>query len=153
MGGCVAVLMLCLISVVGVFFAIRSGAITQTTLLNLVGLGPATIEVMNFRDDAIQASITPLSESKEGTTEEESGKNLALKAFEVSSYRASNPGKYRVEIRPTSKSTPAGLCTLTVRGGDLYRFIALPDGIMVNRANSPSMTGKDLVLETSAFCR
>lgn len=150
--GCATVLIIILVALVALYFAFRSGILTEAKLLGLVGLGPGTIEVINLRDDAIQASITPLSESDD-TTEESPESTLDLKEFEFGSFGAPRPGKYRVEIEPNGKSAATGVCTLTVRSGDLYRFIALADGVMVNRANSPSTKGEDLVLETSAFCR
>jgi ribosomal protein L40E len=149
--GCVAIIMLCLIGAVGVYFAFRSGTITQKTLLNLVGVGPGKITLMNFRDDAIQATLTPLKESKNEA--QVVGKNLSLSAYEINN-REIDQGRYRIEFRQQGASALlAASCTLTIHAGDSYRFVALPEGIMVDRANAPSNKAADLIPETSAFCR
>jgi len=150
LGGCAGVIMLCLIGAVGFYFAFRSGVITQKQLLNLIGLGPGTITVMNFRDDAIQAVIKPIKPSEE---REPVGKAYNLDAYEIITQETNEAGKYRVDIRITKTGEAQGSCALNVRGGDEYRFVSLPNGILVTRKNSPSSDPKDLFPETSAFCR
>jgi hypothetical protein len=114
-------------------------------------LGPATVEVMNFHDDEIQASITPLHESN-GEIEEDAPSVFALESFDFTSYRAESPGKYRVDLQSQVSGTGLGTCTLTVRGGDKYLFIVLRNGVMIDRLSAPSKTPADLDVETSAFC-
>jgi ribosomal protein L40E len=150
LGCCVGIPILCLVSLVGGYFAFRSGVIRQTTLLNLVGLGPGSITIMNLSDAAIQVTFTPVKDSKDG---ESAGLNLKLSVSEVST-REATPGKYRIEIlRESAGASMEGACTMTLRSGDRYRYVALPNGIIVDRANSPSKKAEDLVPETSAFCR
>ena len=148
--GCVAIILLCLLGVVGIYFAFRSGAITQKQLLNLAGVGPGTVTLMNFRDDPIQATLTTLQEDKNGRLPSQ---NLSLKAYEINS-RDIDQGKYRIEFRQQGASALlAAACALTIRAGDNYRLIALPNGVMINRTNAPSKKTADLIPETSAFCR
>jgi len=142
--------MLCLIGAVGFYFAFRSGVITQKQLLNLVGLGPGTITFMNLRDDAIHAVVKPIKPSEE---RELVGKAYDLDAYEIISLQIDGPGKYRVDIRSRKTGEAQGSCALNVRGGDVYRFVSLPNGILITRKNSPSKDPKDLIPETSAFCR
>jgi len=155
-GGCltgclIAIVLLIVLGGAG-FFAFRSGALTPNKLLNLIGQGPAKIEVDNFRDDAIQVNITRADPVGTGTpTPSPSG--LQLKAFDVRAYQAQNPGKYRVDFRATTGNANLGSCTLTVRGGDQWQFVALPDRIAVNRVNNPSQVGKDFVITSSSLCR
>lgn len=150
--GClIAIVLLIVLSVVG-FLVFRSGALTPNRLLNLVGQGPAEIEVDNFRDDAIQVNITRADPVGAGTpTPSPSG--LQLKAFDVRIHKVQNPGKYRVDFRATTGNANLGSCTLTMRGGDYWQFVALPDRIAVNRVNNPSQVGSDFVIQTSALCR
>lgn len=149
--GCATALIIILVAVVALYFVFRSGIITQDALLNLAGLGPATVEVMNFRDDEIQASITPLHESK-GEIEEDAPSVFALESFDFASYRAESPGKYRIDLQSQVSRTGLGICTLTVRGGDKYLFIVLRNGVMIDRLSAPSKTPTDLDVETSALC-
>ena len=149
-GGCVALVMLCLIGAVGVFFAIRSGTISQKTLLNLTGLGPGTITVMNFRDDAIQTTVAPIKPSQNS---EPVGRIYNLDAYGITTLQTIDAGKYRVDIQIRKTGEMQGSCALNVRGGDAYRFVSLPNGILLVRENSPSSDPNDLFPETSAFCR
>lgn len=155
-GGCltgclIAIVLLIVLGVAG-FFAFRSGALTPNKLLNLVGQGPAEIEVDNFRDDTIQVNVTRADPVGAGTpTPSPSG--MQLKAFEVRTHRIENSGKYRVEFRSTPGNADLGSCTLTVRGGDQWQFVVLPERIAVNRANNPSNVGNDFVIQTSSLCR
>ncbi len=156
-GGCGGCLIVCLILIallvivaVGGFLAYQSGALTPAMLLNLVGLGPGDIEVDNFRDDGIQVSIKQIDPSKDSAPLQRS---LSLNAFDVKSYRVQNPGRYLVEFRATRGNASLGACTLSVRSGDAYQFVALPERIAVNRANNPSSVGTDFVIQTSSLCR
>lgn len=50
---------------IGIFMGVRSGVPMQRTILNLVGLGPAGIDVDNFRDDVISVNITRADPQKD----------------------------------------------------------------------------------------
>ena len=60
-------MLMCVLSVGGGFWAYQSGAFTLNNLLNLVGLGPGSIEVDNFRDDKIEVKITQLEPAKDSS--------------------------------------------------------------------------------------
>ena len=141
-----------LVALVGLYFAFRSGIITQAKLFKLVGLGPGTITVMNFRDDAIQTTVTPIKSSQDGEGEPV-GRVYDLDAYEITALHTRDAGKYRVDIQIRNTGEMQGSCVLNVRGGDEYRFVSLPNGILLLRDNSPSNDPKDLFPETSAFCR
>ncbi|MBI3914660.1 MAG: hypothetical protein HY327_10815 [Chloroflexi bacterium] len=147
--GCLVALALILVLGVAAFFAYQSGAITLNTVLNVIGMGPGDIEIDNFRDDAILVSIRQIEVSQDSSPVQGT---LNLNAFDIKSFRAQNPGRYRVDF---TLKTGGGLgtCTLTVRSGDHYQFVALPDGIMIHRANNPSSVGRDLNTLSSSFCR
>jgi len=123
--------------------------LTLNNLLNVVGLGPGSIEVDNFRDDKIEVNITQLEPPADSSSIKLS---LRLGAFDVRSDTISQPGKYRVDFS-TDKGAKLGTCTLNVRSGDHYQFVALPERIAINRVNNPSSVGADFVVETSSLCR
>lgn len=147
--GCLWVILISVALAVGAVVAYRSGVITKATLLNLAGLGPAYVEVDNFRDDAIQVSILRLDGSKDSKP---SPTALTIKSFNVSTYRAPGRGQYRVDFRATSTGT-LGTCALSVRSGDRYQFVALPNQLVINRVNRPPSVGSDLIVATSRLCR
>lgn len=149
-GGCVVVMLVCVLSVGGGFWAYQSGAFTLNNLLNLAGLGPGSIEVDNFRDDKIEVKITQLNPPPDSSPIQSS---FRLAAFDVHSYSVAQPGKYRVEFSTVDKNTKLGTCNLNVQSGDQYQFVMLPERIAVNRINKPSSVGSDFVVETSSLCR
>ena len=148
--GCVVLMLMCVLSVGGGFWAYQSGAFTLNNLLNLVGLGPGSIEVDNFRDDKIEVKITQLEPAKDSSPLKIS---LSLNPFDIRSATITQPGRYSVDFSTVEKNTKLGTCTLNVRAGDQYQFVMLPERIAVNRANNPSSVGKDFVVETSSLCR
>jgi hypothetical protein len=158
---CLGLLLLVVVSGVGVFVALQTHAITSAKLLNLVGQGPAVIEVDNFRDDQITVGIDTVSSSSgsggSSTSSPSSGgfslsgESLTLNAFDVKDNHAQNPGKYQLSFRDKA-GADLGSCTLDIHGGDHYQFVALPTGIAVNRANNPSSRGADFVIQSSKLC-
>jgi hypothetical protein len=148
--GCLALVALVICAAVLGFVGFQSGFLTPNQLLNLVGQGPAALQVTNFRDDPISVTVTPLQESDDGSS---FGTNLNLNAFDVQTTQIANPGRVRVEFRDAQGSATLGTCTLTVRGGDQFQFVILPERIVVNRESSPPSTGRDLILESSSLCR
>lgn len=148
--GCIAIILLCIALWAGGFLAYQSGVITQTTLLNLVGVGPGDVQVDNFRDDTIHVTINQLNAPADSTPARAA---LQIKSFDVGAYRAANPGRYRVDFGTTRGGTNLGSCTLTIKSGDQYQFIALPNNIAIHRANNPASLGVDFVVATSALCR
>jgi hypothetical protein len=150
--GCLILVVLILVIGVGGFLAFRSGALTLGNVLNLAGLGPADIEVDNFRDDAIQVNVTRVEAVGAGTPTPYPS-SFQLKAFDVRTHHVSEPGKYRIEFRAVRGNADLGNCSLTVRGGDHFQFVALPERIAINRVNNPSNLGSDFVIQKSSLCR
>ena len=148
--GCLVLLVLLVACAGGAYFAVRSGALTTATFLNLAGLGPARIEVDNFSDDAISVNFLQTDTAKGSTPIQGS---IQLNAFDVKTFHTPNAAKFRIDFATTAGRTSAGSCNLTVRSGDVFQFVALPDKILINRVNSPPQTGTDLVVQSSSLCR
>ena len=148
--GCLVLLVLLVACAGGAYFAVRSGALTTATFLNLAGLGPARIEVDNFREDAISVNFLQTDAAKDSTPIQGS---IQLNAFDVKTFHTPNAAKFRIDFATTAGRTSAGSCNLTVRSGDVFQFVALPDKILINRVNSPPQTGTDLVVQSSSLCR
>jgi hypothetical protein len=132
-----------------VWFGYQSGAITLNTVLNLVGMGPGFIEVDNFRDERIQVTIVQTNAGKDSTP---SADTLTLNAYDVKTFRSSGPGIFKVDFSGRN-GTSFGTCTLALRGGDQYQFVALPQRTVISRASQPPGAGRDLLIESSALCQ
>jgi hypothetical protein len=147
--GCLAIVVLLGLGLAGSYLALRNGMINTSDILALVGIGPGYVEVDNYRNERIQAQFTPL----EGTESSmPSTRALKLSPYDIMTFLTRNPGRYRVMFASASGAS-LGSCALTIRSGDRYQFVALPERVVVNRRNAPSSLPADLLLETSAFCR
>lgn len=147
--GCLGLIVICGLLGIGGFLAYQGGALTTETLLTVAGLGPGHISVNNFRDDAIRVKITKLDVKDDSFTvigEQELG------AFDVRAFTISDSARYSAKFVQALDGAGLGECVMRVRSGDQYQFIALPDGIMVNRENNPPTRGTDLVVATSMLC-
>ncbi|MGB8646843.1 MAG: hypothetical protein WCF84_16505, partial [Anaerolineae bacterium] len=80
------------------------------------------------------------------------GDQMTLNPFDVRIRQVQGGSKYRLDFQ-TKDGKSLGACTLNVRGGDDYQFVTLPERTVVNRANSPSQSGADFVVDTSSLCR
>ena len=142
LGGCAAG--------VGGYLAYQGGMLTPDMLLGLVGLGPAAIEVDNFRDDRVYVSIIQLDAPVNSTP---LGASLDLNAFDIRTYRVGQPGQYQIDFGSSSGAADLGSCSLNVRSGDQYQFVTLPERIVINRIDNPVSVGTDLIVSTSSLCR
>ena len=148
--GCLLLVLLLVVCGVGGYWGYSSGLLTTATVLNLAGLGPARIEVDNFRDDGINVSFSQLDASKDSTPIEGA---LQLNAFDVKTFHTPNAAKFRIDFVASTSRTNLGTCTLSVKSGDQFQFVALPDKIVISRVNNPPKTGTDLIMQTSTLCR
>lgn len=149
--GCLVLVLLLVAGGGGLYWGITSGALTLPGIMTLLGMGPARIEVNNFRDDRINVLIQPMDNRTDDTSLLDT--TLKLSSFDVKSYRTTQTGRFRVMFLAASNGASLGVCNLTMRNNDQYQFVALPDRLVVNRVNSPPATGRDLLVATSALCR
>jgi hypothetical protein len=150
LGGCFVLLAGCIVLGGAGYFAVSSGAVTLETVLRWVGMGPATVEVDNFRDDAIVVTILQLDTASEDFPFQAS---LNLNAFDVHSREIGTAGRYQVDFGTEVAPASLGSCVLRLDSGDHYQFVTLPDKIVVNRVDDPVSSGTDLIVSTSALCR
>jgi len=148
--GCLVLLLAGCAAGVGGYLAYQGGLLTPEMVLGLVGLGPANLEVDNFREDLVSVSITQLDAPSESLPLEVA---LELNPFDVRTYRVQNPGQYRIGFATATGAADLGSCTLDVRSGDHFQFVTLPDMIVVNPVDDPVSVGTDLIVSTSSLCR
>lgn len=147
--GCLGMLLLLVILGGGGYFAYRQGWLTLTTVLNLVGMGPGYVEVNNLRDEAVFVTITRIDQAEPSIL----FSGAALNSFDFATYPVSDPGRYQVNFGTASAGADLGACTLTVKAGDRFQFVPLPDSLLISWENHPPATGADLLAATSRLCR
>jgi hypothetical protein len=148
--GCLIPLLVMVLLVVGGFIAFRNGAVTKDGVLNLIGMGPGSVEIDNFRNDTVYVTLTPLDAPKGSAP---AASTLSLSPFDIASHRIESPGRFRIDFGTSRGGANLGTCSLTVKSGDQYQFVSLADKVIINRTNNPASSGRDFVVGTSALCR
>lgn len=136
------------IAAVGLFFAYRSGYINTFQIENALGIGYGEVSVMDMRDGPLTAQIIPFDRDNSEVFDDV----LDLKKYEISSFRALNPGSYTIEFADANGYS-LGDCTLAIKSGDLYQFFAVPSGIAVLRTGYDPTTPEELNILTSSICQ
>jgi hypothetical protein len=102
----------------------------------------------------VSLDVTPSPSAEPGSVDvNANASSLEVGSLEIYNWHVQQPGHYRVDFSVTSGGDELGTCTLNLKSGDQYQFVALPERIVVNRANRPSDSGPDFVVETSSLCR
>ena len=148
--GCLLTIGGCFALALGGFVAYKAQILTPESLMNLVGLGPGDIEVVNFRDDSIAVSILQLDVPEDSGP---MGTSLDMNPYDVRRWRVRNPGRYRVDFVTADGAANLGGCTLTVRSGNYYQFVTMPETIVIRLKDKTPETGADLVVSSSTLCR
>ena len=149
-GGCLLTIGGCFALALGSFVAYKAQILTPESLMNLVGLGPGDIEVVNFRDDSMAVSILQLDVPEDSGP---MGTSLDMNPYDVRRWRVQNPGRYQVDFVSADGATDLGGCTLTVRSGNYYQFVTMPETIVIRLKDKTPETGADLVVSSSTLCR
>lgn len=150
LAGCLVLILGSCAAGVGGYLAYQAGMLTPDMILGLVGLGPAAIEVDNFRDDSVYVSIVQLDAPVDSTPLEAT---LDLNAFDIRTYRVGQPGRFQIDFGTSSGAAELGSCSLGVGSGDHLQFVTLPERIVINRVDDPVSVGTDLIVSTSSLCR
>lgn len=150
--GCLGVVVALAAAGAAGYYAIQTGRLTLTDIALALGQGPAFVEVDNFRDDAIYVTFQQVDIPAGDDSAGYSG-SLSLNSFDVGTYRAPAAGRYQVDFLTEAAGENLGICTLTLRSGDQYQFVTLPDGIVVNNVKRPSDVGADFNVESSSLCQ
>ena len=148
--GCLGLILAGCAAGVGGYLAYQGGLLTPEVVLGLVGLGPAEIEVDNFRDEPVYVSIAQLDARVDSAPQ---GTALDLNAFDVRTYRVGQPGLFQIDFGTSSGAADLGSCSLTVRAADHFQFVTLPERIVINPVDDPVSVGTDLIVSTSSLCR
>ena len=155
--GCLVLVVLVVAVGVGGYFAIQNGVITPNTLLNLVGMGPASVQIDNFRDDKVNVEFLQTgsdvvnvgAQPSETPTPFETAKDIG--ALDITSVEVPEAGRYKLTI--TAAGKPVAQCTMPVKSGDRIQIVLLPTTALITRNDDTPTTGSELVLGTSSLCR
>jgi hypothetical protein len=142
------------------YYFFTQGIFTQNDLKSLIGIGNATIDINNLSDTTVYVTIETSEVDAEGT-ESTSYDNWELTPNDVQSNSefSCTSSKTRILFGSTESGEELGACAFTLKSGDQYHFIVLPDKIVIDRVtfpeylDQPPATGNDMILSTSTLCQ
>jgi hypothetical protein len=146
----VAVLGVVVLAVLGVggYLLYKNGTISEKQLLALVGKTPSEVSIYNLTDEQLSVTLAPLDQSSDQSSTFTLNNSLNMQPMEINGFTM-DPGRYALNFATASSNKT---CTLKVAGGDLLRFAAASNGIIVTSKAHPAQTGTDLRIETSPLC-
>jgi hypothetical protein len=145
---------LCLCTLVlvggGGYYLYSTGQLTYNEVLNWFDLGPAEIQIANFSDEILFVELT-YSDEETGETKHWGSKEM--ESFDISSFRGLSAGEYQMTLSTNSGLPQGGICYLTVRGGDMIQFMAVPEGVGIIIEDAKVSTPEEVNILTSPFCQ
>ena len=142
---------LCLLTLVagGGYYLVQNG---QLSLLQLQAQlnGAAEISVTNLADGELTLALTQLDPAAEETPINET---IQLESYDIGGRAGLPPGRYELAFSSADGAPAAANCTVRLENGDLYRFVAVPEGIMIVRDGATQTDGAELDVAQSALCR
>jgi hypothetical protein len=142
----IAILALIVVGLVAAL-ALATGAISSKSILGLIGQGSASVTVQNLRDDLVSAVLINTTSGQAVT-----GSRIGdLGSFDAGTAVAS-AGGYLLRIR-TAQGGALTDCSLTLRSGDHYLVVVIPDGTLLRRNDEEPLTLDEITADRSALCR
>jgi hypothetical protein len=140
-------LLLLVIAVIGIAIALFTGVIRTGSLLNLLGMGPSSVEVTNLRDNPI--SVVLQKTNSDGTTVTSTGD---LNNFDVRNLTAGEPGHFQLTVTDSTGAQVAS-CSLNVTAGSRWQFVVMDQVTVVTRNGEKPPSSDDLFTSSSSLCR
>jgi pSer/pThr/pTyr-binding forkhead associated (FHA) protein len=142
----------------GAYWLYKSPRATQQQFLTLIGQGPATIQVENLGDVKVFVFMTS---TLERTKEDDITPNFLweIGSFGTKITANQTTGFYRIDFGTQSGEMDLGTCIFSLKSGEVYDFVVLPDFIIVNRTEYPQVLDRDptsiddLAVKTSSLCK
>jgi hypothetical protein len=106
------------------------------------------VTLLNLADADLAVTVTYI--------DPDSGQSVALGTYTVQSFaqqtNALPPASYRLDFRQPPDSSTGPRCTIAVKDGQAYSFVAVPGAIAISRAGYTPADARDLFLATSSLC-
>lgn len=150
--GCVAVLCLCCNALVaGLGYALyTNGSLNLNQVLSLVGMSPSEMQIINLSDGPIETRLERI-EAESGESYNQG--SLELDPYAIASFRSLSASEYRLQIEVPNGLPPSSSCRLQIKGGQVYRVVTVPEGIVIALDNHEVDAIEELDMAQSPFCQ
>ena len=132
----------------GGYFAVQAGSMSALQLSTTLR-GVADVSIANLDDYPLSAELNQL----DLPDEEAEFDRMQLEPFDIGSFASLQPGRYDIDFESVNNPRVVLSCTIVVRKGDVYQFVAVPEGIAVSREGYSSQESEELDVSTSSLCR
>ena len=148
----IAVLSICCLAAAGGvgYYLYTNGQIDVNQLLSIAGMGPSEIQIINLSDGPIEANLDRIDDE---TGEAYSKDTLDLDPYDIASYRNLFTSDYILYINVPNELPPSSTCALSIKGGQVYRVVTVPEGTVIARDGSKVDTVEELDMTTSSLCQ
>jgi len=150
--GVIAVVSICcLASTAGIgYYLYTNGQLDINQILSFAGMGPSEIQIINLSDGPIEAHLDRI--------DDESGESynqgtLDLDPYDIASFRNLSTNDYILHIDVYNGLPPSSSCALHIKGGQVYRVVTVPEGIIIARDNNNVDSKEELDISTSPLCQ
>ena len=126
------------------YYLYSTGVIDKRTFLNI---GTGEINIINTTESSLSARLTRLDTE---TGEPAEVNSVDLGSYEIGGLAYIDAGRYRLDIEGTPVE---GSCTMMIGGGDLFRVVAVPEGIAIIEEGGNQANAEELNMATSSLCR
>ena len=148
------ILALCCCSVIllggGGYYLITSGQLNVDDITGFLGMGPAKIQIANLTDTTLDAELTYFDEE---TGEERNPESLEMDEYDIRTITGLSARNYTLIFTTGSGVPQGGVCKLSIKGGDSWVFMAVPEGIGVIRNGEAVESNTDVNILTSFLCK
>lgn len=107
------------------------------------------VTLLNLGDADLAVTVTYIDPA--------GGQSMALGTYSVQSFgeqtNALPPASYRLDFRQPPGSSTGPTCTISVKDGQAYSFVAVPGAIAISRAGYTPTNARDVFVATSSLCK
>ena len=141
----------CLVITGGIgYFLYRSGQLDMNQFLSFGRVDPGEIQVINLSDGPIEVQLERISEDSE---ENINKGTLDLAPYDISSFPELSTSEYILHIKVPNGLPPNSTCRLTIKRGQIYRVVTVPEGTVIALDNNDVTTIEELDMTTSSLCQ
>lgn len=132
----------------GGYLAVRAGSVSALQLSSML-TGAANVSLVNLDDHVLAVDLERLDVSDENSWSD----SERLEPFGIGGFSSLQPGRYQLDFRSDGNPTLALTCTIAAENGDVYRFVAVPEGLAITREGQAAQSADELDASTSSLCR
>lgn len=128
----------------------QSGELIPQTITNWLGFGVGEIRVANLTDGALDVALYEIDEETGGPILYE---DFSLESLDMGTIGTILPKSYELRFIFSEANSIGGSCWMEIESGDIFQFIAVPEGIAVTLEGYEHSDPDELDFLTTSLCK